>query len=221
MQAELATLACPQIGAICSVSEFGDPIIGKLAAGELMKLGPFSRAFDYFTALGNAAANNTTTRLGAFIFLDIVETTDLFGRSVTEEFFPFNHMDLGTQNILVDEHFNFVAIIDWEFAQTVPWQVIHYPMPFPLLSPTEDILRDPNHIAYSNVCRQDAAQKYMSKSSGMRSANLKVKAGSWEGRSPLPSTARLRGYMPALQISVVYLRLMKIWYMRWHGLRLD
>lgn len=159
MQAELATLAYPQIGAICSVSETGDPIIGKLAAGELMKLGPFSRAFDYFTALGNAAANNTTTRLGAFVFLDIVETTDLFGRSVTEEFFPFNHMDLGTQNILVDEHFNFVAIIDWEFAQTAPWQVIHYPMPFPLLSPTEDILHDPNHIAYNNVCRQDAAQK--------------------------------------------------------------
>lgn len=32
-------------------------------------------------------------------------------------------------------------------------------MPFPLLSATEDILRDPNHIAYSNVRRQDAAQK--------------------------------------------------------------
>ncbi|PTB59070.1 hypothetical protein M431DRAFT_527659 [Trichoderma harzianum CBS 226.95] len=150
VQAELATVAYPQIGTICSVSETGDPIIGKLAAGELMKLGPFSRASDYFTALGVAATNNTATRLGAFVFLDIVETTDLFGRSATEEFFPFNHMDLGTQNILVDEHFDFVAIIDWEFAQTAPWQVIHYPMPFPLLSPTEEILRDPNHIAYSN-----------------------------------------------------------------------
>ncbi|KAL7960498.1 hypothetical protein V8C34DRAFT_276523 [Trichoderma compactum] len=159
VQAELATLAYPQIGATCSVSETGDPIIGKLAAGELMNLGPFSRASDYFTALGNAAANNAATRLGAYVFLDIVETTDLFGGSATEESFPFNHMDLGTQNILVDEQFNFVAIIDWEFAQTAPWQVIHYPMPFPLLSPTEDILRDPNHIAYSNVCRQDAAQK--------------------------------------------------------------
>ncbi|KKP00792.1 hypothetical protein THAR02_07087 [Trichoderma harzianum] len=159
VQAELATLAYPQIGTICSVSETGDPIIGKLAVGELMKLGPFSRASDYFTALGDTATNNTATRLGGFVFLDIVETTDLFGRGVTEEFFPFNHMDLGTQNILVDERFNFVAIIDWEFAQTAPWQVIHYPMPFPLLSPTEDILRDSNHIAYSNMCRQDAAQK--------------------------------------------------------------
>ncbi|KAL6695870.1 hypothetical protein J3F84DRAFT_372241 [Trichoderma pleuroticola] len=164
VQAELATLAYPQIGAICSVSETGDAIIGKLAAGELINLGPFSRASDYFTALGNAAANNTATRLGAHVFLDIVETTDLFGASVTDESFPFNHMDLGTQNILVDEHFNFVAVIDWEFAQTAPWQVIHYPMPFPLLGPIEDILRDPNHIAYSNVCRQDVAQKlYVSK----------------------------------------------------------
>ncbi|GKU11974.1 unnamed protein product, partial [Fusarium langsethiae] len=31
-------------------------------------------------------------------------------------------MDLGTQNVLVDDDLNFLAVIDWEFAQTAPWQ---------------------------------------------------------------------------------------------------
>ncbi|KAI1127359.1 hypothetical protein F5Y10DRAFT_242859 [Nemania abortiva] len=162
VQAELATLAYPQIGSISSISESGEPIIGKLATastGGLEEAGPFSRAVDYFTALGNAATNNTTTRLGAFIFLDIVKTTDLFGGTGIEGSFPFSHMDLGTQNILVDKDFNFIAVIDWEFAQTAPWQVVHYPMPFPLLGPDEDILRDPSHVAYKNVSRQDAARR--------------------------------------------------------------
>lgn len=61
-------------------------------------------------------------------------------------------MDLGTQNILIDEAFNFLAIIDWEFAQTAPWQVNHYPMPFPLTSSDiDDILKDPEHMAFGNV----------------------------------------------------------------------
>lgn len=41
-------------------------------------------------------------------------------------------MDIGTQNILVDDEYNLIAVIDWEFAQTAPWQTYDYPMPFPL-----------------------------------------------------------------------------------------
>lgn len=71
-------------------------------------------------------------------------------------------MDMGTQNILVDDDFNFLAIIDWEFAQTAPWQVNHFPMPFPLTSSDEElehILQDQNHIAHDNVLRQAAARE--------------------------------------------------------------
>ncbi len=36
----------------------------------------------------------------------------------------------------------------------------HYPMPFPLLqSDIEDILRDPGHLAYRNVLRQDVSRQ--------------------------------------------------------------
>ncbi|TAQ84345.1 hypothetical protein B7494_g7333 [Chlorociboria aeruginascens] len=41
--------------------------------------------------------------------------------------FHLDHRDMGMQNILVDQYFNFLTIIDWEFA---PWEVIHYAMPF-------------------------------------------------------------------------------------------
>lgn len=100
--------------------------------------------------------------LSAFVFDDIVRNTSLFEDSDTARRFPLNHMDLGTQNILVDARFNFLAIIDWEFAQTVPWQVNHYPMPFPLQESDEEItsiLQDPDHPAHRNVTRQDSARR--------------------------------------------------------------
>lgn len=73
-----------------------------------------------------------------------------------------NHMDLGTQNILIDDEFNFLAIIDWEFAQTSPWLVNHFPMPFPLVESDDEIqtiLEDPDHLAHENVPRQEAARR--------------------------------------------------------------
>ncbi len=72
-------------------------------------------------------------------------------------------MDLGTQNVRFDDEFNFIAIIDWEFAQTAPWQVNRYPMPFPLVGlDVEGILRDPSHLAYRNVLRQDSSRRIYS-----------------------------------------------------------
>lgn len=178
VQAELATLAYPWIGSISSVSKTGEPIIDRLATASAEGLrdeGPFSSAAEYFTAVGDAAISKldlsdtdlkgssmSFTRLGAFVFRDIVHNTALFEDSDTDGRFPLNHMDLGTRNILVDKNFNFLAIIDWEFAQTAPWQVNHYPMPFPLLgseAEIEGILQDPNHLAHRNVSRQESARR--------------------------------------------------------------
>ncbi|KAK3305231.1 uncharacterized protein B0T15DRAFT_574621 [Chaetomium strumarium] len=91
---------------------------------QLSDAGAFSRAVEYFTAVANAAAGklDPSIRLGALVSCDILDKTTLFGDIDTVEQFPLTHMDLGTQNIIVDDNFNFVAIIDWEFAQTAPWQ---------------------------------------------------------------------------------------------------
>lgn len=70
-------------------------------------------------------------------------------------------MDMGTQNILVDDAYNLLAIIDWEFAQTAPWQTFHYPTPFPLRdtdSKIQQILDDQKSIAHKNIVRQSAAR---------------------------------------------------------------
>ncbi|KAK4104232.1 hypothetical protein N658DRAFT_565110 [Parathielavia hyrcaniae] len=178
IQAEVATMEFPHIGSICSVSEDGEPVIGRLStapAEGLANPGPFSSAAEYFTAVGEAAlskpdfrvgdpkqASHSPPQLGPLVFLDIVQKTTLFADDDHPgQPFPLNHMDLGTQNILVDDAFHFLAVIDWEFAQTAPWQVNHYPMPFPLLSSEQrnnTILRDPDHIAHGNVSRQAAAR---------------------------------------------------------------
>ncbi|RDL40602.1 Uncharacterized protein BP5553_00581 [Venustampulla echinocandica] len=163
IQAELASFTFPQIGSIAHFSKDKGAMIGKLStavADSLPADGPFADIWDYFAAIAEvkfrqACKNDTTddssnnfAKLGPFIFKDICP-------------FHFNHMDMGMQNILVDQDFNFFAIIDWEFAQTAPWEVNHYPMPFPLISPdaeTECILHDPDHIAHHNVSRQVAAR---------------------------------------------------------------
>lgn len=134
----------------------------------LEDVGPFSCALSYFKEVGKARyaracrdEESSNTKLAILTFMDIVYNTSLFTSSVKDEF-PLNHMDMGTHNILVDDSFNLLAVIDWEFAQTAPWQTYHYPMPFPLLrsdAELEEILRDPGHIAYANVSRQAASQK--------------------------------------------------------------
>ena len=162
IQAEIATLVHSQIGSIHSLSEKGEPIIGKLAAssvvGDLSNSGPFSEPREYFTSLANAAANKTNQmmKLGGYVFRDSIEQTDFFSGTASIKQFPLTHNDLGPQNILMDDDFNFIAIIDWEFAQTATWQINRYLMPFPLLGlDIEDILNNPGHIAYKNVKRQD------------------------------------------------------------------
>ncbi|KAL7951057.1 hypothetical protein V8C42DRAFT_359753 [Trichoderma barbatum] len=181
IQTSLATLTYPLIGSISTITETGEPVIGRLscaAAQGLDSQGPFRNAGDYFGALGRASlrrarrdGSTSTQNLspffehGALVLLDIVQSTTLFQAHHTR--FPLNHMDLGTQNILVDDDLNFVAVIDWEFAQTAPWPVNHYPMPFPLLWPDErieNIQSNPKHRAHGNVSRQTAArQLYCSK----------------------------------------------------------
>lgn len=188
MQAELATLTLAGIGSISSLSNTGEPVLGKLASASVegfQNSGPFACAAEYFLAAGHAALarlateddSTRWTRLGAAIFCDIVSKTALFQDMGAKRSFHLNHMDLGTQNMLVDDDFHLVAIIDWEFAQSAPWQVNHYPMPFPLLGSrekTENILADPDHLAHKNELRQELARQMYR--DGFRAAEEELKS---------------------------------------------
>jgi hypothetical protein len=183
IQMELATLCFPTIGSISHFSgeDSGKTTIGPLstaAAERFPTPGPFTTSHAYFTALAEARhisalksaskseshnPNNKFLTLGTFVFRDIVAHTALFKDKDKDSnpSFPLNHMDMGTQNILVDDEYNFLAVIDWEFTQTAPVQVNHYPMPLSQLFSdvrVEEILKDSNHIAHGNIVRQRTTQ---------------------------------------------------------------
>ncbi|KFZ14755.1 hypothetical protein V501_03062 [Pseudogymnoascus sp. VKM F-4519 (FW-2642)] len=173
IQAELAAFSFPKIGSISHFSKGTGVTIGRLsvaAAEGLSNEGPFTESWDYFSAIADARlqqslkdevdSGNVFKILGPFVFKDIVQNTAIF-KTIGNGPFHFNHMDMGTQNILVDEDFNFLAIIDWEFAQSAPWEVNHYPMPFPQVFSDDKIRRiieDPDHIAHDNISRQAYAR---------------------------------------------------------------
>ncbi|KAH6624982.1 hypothetical protein B0J18DRAFT_479693 [Chaetomium sp. MPI-SDFR-AT-0129] len=173
-QAELATFTFPQIGSISQYSTDTGPIIGAIASSSndgLPSAGPFHSGWDYFVAVSEGLVaqalqrkrsgmeNSQFATLGPLIFRNIVRDTEIFKGSQGP--FHFNHMDMGMQNILIDDDFNFVAVIDWELAQSAPWEVNHYPMPIPLISSdreTAEILYEPGHTAHRNMSRQVGAR---------------------------------------------------------------
>ncbi|CAK7264309.1 hypothetical protein SEPCBS119000_000922 [Sporothrix epigloea] len=179
MQTEIATISLPGIGSIAGLSPEGEPILGRLASAKaegLLEEGPFETSVAFFRAVADAAVRRVAPAnaasptiswadLGRLVFSDIVQNTVLYADNCDK--FPLNHMDLGTQNILVDDDFNFLAAIDWEFAQTAPWAVNYYPMPFPLRqsdAALERILNDPEHIGNRNFTLRNRSQKlYVSK----------------------------------------------------------
>lgn len=44
--------------------------------------------------------------------------------------FPLLHPDFGHQNMVVDDDYNVLGVIDWEHACSVPWEIIQYPFTF-------------------------------------------------------------------------------------------
>jgi hypothetical protein len=173
-QTELAAFTFPQIGSISQFSTDTGPIIGAIATSSIDGLsaaGPFHSGWDYFVAVAEGLVAHALQRkrsdtgsspfatLGPLVFRNIVRDTEIF--KSRQGPFHFNHMDMGIQNILIDDDFNFVAVIDWELAQSAPWEVNHYPMPIPLISSdreTAEILYDAGHKAHRNISRQVGAR---------------------------------------------------------------
>ena len=43
--------------------------------------------------------------------------------------FPLFHPDYGYNNIIVDDDYKVLGVIDWENASTVPWEIVDFPLP--------------------------------------------------------------------------------------------
>ena len=178
VHSELLTIAHPQIGSICDISPSGDPVLGRLsyaASQALPEHGPFSTSADFFLAHAEGtlrlAAQGLYNQdssgfidLGVKILTDIVRFTVLFADGGVEPLFLLNHADLKPCNILVDEDLNFLAVIDWQFAQTAPWAFYFYPDPFPFLWTDQEIhnlLRAPDHHPADATTQQRSAARLL------------------------------------------------------------
>ncbi|TAQ85761.1 hypothetical protein B7494_g5908 [Chlorociboria aeruginascens] len=143
-QAELATLTFRHISAIgAKLDADSKPIIGKIATDEAGSIRPFSDATEYLYIIANAkyqrALNGQIPEeeaadrfdvLGPYIFCDFISRVNAF-QSLLPGLFPLSHMNMGAQNLLIDNAFNIIAVVDWEMAQTAPWEARYFPMPFP------------------------------------------------------------------------------------------
>ena len=56
--------------------------------------------------------------------------------------FPLYHPDFYQSNIIVDEQFKVLSVIDWEGASTVPWELVQLPLFLGFLPPK---MGDPNN----------------------------------------------------------------------------
>ncbi|MCJ1356369.1 MAG: hypothetical protein MMC33_006364 [Icmadophila ericetorum] len=147
-QAGLATVTFTQTGSISNFSKDTGPIIGKIGAavGEGFSTGgPFGKAKEYFKVLAEARYRDCVIRLSSKMSAHSLSVT-----------WTWEH------NIIVDDDFNFLAVIDWELAQAVPWEANHYPMPFPLIqtdTTVNKIMQDSTHLAQEDTTSQGVARK--------------------------------------------------------------
>lgn len=52
--------------------------------------------------------------------------------------FPIHHPDLYHSNIIVDDEYNLLGVIDWEGAHTVPWELVELPLFLSVIPPPMD-----------------------------------------------------------------------------------
>lgn len=104
--------------------------------------GPFETAQDYFVAW----ANNVKFRTGETAIRsqvppdmadELIQSIQQFPVQFKEAVkklplengpFPLRHPDFQHSNIIIDEAYNILSVVDWEGASTVPWEAVEFPM---------------------------------------------------------------------------------------------
>lgn len=165
------------IGSISEFSESDGATIGKLSYAEMDSLvtpGPFESVVDYYTAMIDTKCHSLRNKevhkslqLAYYVYRDIVQNSSVF-KEFNGPPFPFNHMDLDTHNFLVDEAYNIIAVIDWEFAQSAPWHEHTYPILFAPFGNVfgqsdEAILCLPAQVRCGNVSLQEVTRQLYKK----------------------------------------------------------
>ncbi|EGD96537.1 hypothetical protein TESG_03977 [Trichophyton tonsurans CBS 112818] len=137
IQTEISSILFPKIGSIIRLEN------GSYDIGPIPGLGgPFDTATEYFRAWSATIQfphpasfiENTCGNLGA----DIAKSTAEFPQRIGELAemlpvrdsgpFPLRHIDFGHNNILVDDNYKVLGVIDWEHAFAAPWETVDFPL---------------------------------------------------------------------------------------------
>ena len=141
LQTEISSITFPKIGAIVRRED------GTYDVGPLHGLGgPFNTATEYLKAWAKAAKfpdlSQAKEACGEF-YDDVMAQIEDFPHKVEELAasipmqdhgpFPLFHNDFGHNNIVVDDAYNILGVIDWEHASSVPWECVYFPITLSLL----------------------------------------------------------------------------------------
>ena len=136
-QAEMSSITFPKIG-----SPIRNPD-GTYDVGPLPRLGgPFSTATEYLRAWakhtpfygGTDGLKEMCGIYGDEILSGVLAfpqgVSALAGRIAVRDHgpFPLIHPDFFHSNIIVDDNWKVLGVIDWEYAQSAPWEIVEFPL---------------------------------------------------------------------------------------------
>ena len=136
-QAETSSITFPKIG-----SPIRNPD-GTYDVGPLPRLGgPFSTATEYLRAWAKhtpfyGGTNGLKEMCGIYgdkilhgVLTFPQRVSELAGRIAVRDNgpFPLIHPDFFHSNIIVDDDWKVLGVIDWEYAQSVPWETVEFPL---------------------------------------------------------------------------------------------
>lgn len=133
----MTSIRFPKIGMISQLKD------GSYDIGPIPGLGgPFETAHEYFASWAQnvrfpTAEDTIRSRmppnLADELILSIRQFPTKFEAAlnrlpISTGPFPLQHPDFYHSNVIIDDAYNILSIIDWEGAGTVPWEVVEFPM---------------------------------------------------------------------------------------------
>ncbi|CAG8197303.1 unnamed protein product [Penicillium salamii] len=116
--------------------------------------GPFETAAEYFTAWCKTVKFPTRetdirARLPYHLQDEMLESIEKFPDQIQESLhkflvknegpFPLYHRDFRHSNVIIDNNYNILSIIDWDNAGTVPWEIVEFPLFLDVIPPPMDM----------------------------------------------------------------------------------
>ena len=136
-QVEISSITFPKIGSLIRNPN------GTYDVGPLPRLGgPFSTATEYLRAWtkhtefygGTNGLKENSGSYGDEILRGVLafpqKVSELAGRIAVRDHgpFPLIHPDFNHSNIIVDDNWKVLGVIDWEYAQSAPWETVEFPL---------------------------------------------------------------------------------------------